>query len=113
MAKCTFDHGEFVRGVGLFRNRLIFGLKHDLLPHSPIKVDRDIKKIPIDATFDIKFQIRYQNIIAPRNLEIAFENRFSFLPPGGSFLFRRKGIYEQTDFRNEIYAYKRTRNRLD
>ena len=48
-----------------------------------------------------------------RNLEIAFENRFSFLPSKNSFLLRRKGRCEQTDFRNEIYAYKRTRDRLD
>ena len=69
--------------------------------------------MPIDVTFDADSKSAIKNTIAARNLEIAFENRFSFLPPGGSFLLRRKGRYEQTDFRNEIYVYKRTRKRLD
>ena len=66
-----------------------------------------------DVTFDVDSKSTIKNTIAARNLEIAFENRFSFLPPGGSSLFRRKMRYEQTDFRNTIYAYKWTINRLD
>ena len=49
------------------------------------------KKIPIDVTFDVYSKSTIKNIIAARNLEISFETRFSFLPPGGSFLLRRKG----------------------
>ena len=63
------------------------------------------KNIPIDVTFDADSKSAIKNTIAARNLEIALENRFSFLPTGGSFLLRRKGRYDLTDFKNEIYAY--------
>ena len=63
--------------------------------------------------FDVDSKSGIKNTTAARNLEIAFGTRFSFLPPGGSFLLRRKGRYEQTDFNNEIYANKRIINLLD
>ena len=54
-----------------------------------------------------------RNMIALRNLEITFKNRFLLLPPGGSFLFRRRVRYEQTNFRNVIYAQSMTRTWKD
>ena len=77
-----------------------------------MKVDNDTKNSPIDVTH-VDSKSAKKNTIAPRNLEIAFENMFSFLPPGGSFMFRREGRYDQIDFRNAIYTCERTRNWLD
>ena len=67
-----------------------------------MKVDDVTKNIPIYVTFNVDSISAIKNTIAARGLELVFENRFSFLPPGGSFLLRRKERYEQTDFRNEI-----------
>ena len=63
------------------------------------KVDNDTKNIHVNLTFDVYSKSAIKNNIAVRNLDIAFENRFSILPHWGSFLLRRKGRYE-------IYAEK-------
>ena len=56
-----------------------------------MKVDDDNNDIPVDVTFGVHSKSAIKNTIAARNLEIAFESRFSFLPPEGSVLLRRKG----------------------
>ena len=69
-----------------------------------MKIDIHPKNFPIDVTLCVDSESAIRNMIALRNLEIPFKNRFVLLPPGGSFLFRRKMRCEQTDFRSEIYT---------
>ena len=77
-----------------------------------IKVDREIKNIPIDATFDIDSKAAIKNIIAPRNVDVAFENRFSFLPSEGRFLFRRKGYLSKMTSKMKS-AHKKDDKKVD
>ena len=69
-----------------------------------MKIDIHPKNLPMDVTLCADSESAIRNMIALRNLELTFKNRFLLLPPGGNFLFRREVRYEQTDFRNEIYA---------
>ena len=69
-----------------------------------IKIINDHKNLHIDVNLCVDSESVLRNIISPCDLEIHFKNWFLLLPSGGSFLFRRKERYEQTDFKNEIYA---------
>ena len=66
------------------------------------------KNFHVDVNSCVDSESVLRNFISPCNLEIRLKNLFLLLPPVGSFLFRRKERYEQTDFKNEIYAYNRT-----
>ena len=100
--RCTFDHFRHDCGLKISRSGTSFSRtaktwfrpKTGFGSRLSIEVDRDTKNILMNVTIDVDSKSAFKNITAVRNLETAFENRFSYLPPGGSFLLRQKGRYE-------------------
>ena len=56
-----------------------------------IKVDNATKNTHVDVFFDVDSKFAIRNTTAARNLQTAFENLFSFLPPEGSFFASSEG----------------------
>ena len=87
--------------------------KHDFLPKTwfgsqlIMKFDNDTKNSHIYVTVDIYSKSSIKNTTALRNLEIAFENLFSFLPPEGSFCSVGRGC--MTKLTSEIKSAHRKR----
>ena len=66
------------------------------------------KNVHIGVTFCVDSKSAIRNIIAPRNREIIAKTCFRYLLAQEVFLHQQEERYDQTNFKNEIYTYKRT-----
>ena len=64
------------------------------------------QNVAVDATFCVDSESTIRKSIAHRNLELRSKTRFSLLGSREVFSLRRKGRYEQTNFKNEFLISK-------